>query len=468
VFLSVSLLHFVQFFLASTISPVVTAEDLECDGNVCMEGMQLLQLHVKEVVIKDVLSQLAMEHPEPNSATAEQPHTAAFASFLEKHGREQASDTADYAWRQRLFTKRASDAERHNSQTDRLWTASINKLADRSEDELQALLGYNGKALPGTIVGSEAPAFLQVSEISSVHSWGHGSSLPEQKSWAHLNATRRIHNQGTCGSCWAVSTASVLQAHVEIHTPSRARSVSVQELVSCVENPHHCGGDGACDGATAELAMDYAMRYGLASVSETEAEAVLPAAVHKGTRCPRREASSGSGSKLLLEGAVSSKLQLDITAPGVRVGSSTNLPETRALGVKAWERLPPNSYEPLMHALVQRGPAAVAVFASKWFPYSHGIFNACERDSVIDHAVALIGYGYDSKLNAKYWLVQNSWGPEWGERGHIRLLRQHSDETDYCGTDSQPKEGTGCDGGPEKVKVCGMCGILYDAVVPHF
>merc|ERR1719409_2141064 len=103
---------------------------------------------------------------------------------------------------------------------------------------------------------------------------------------------------------------------------------------------------------------------------------------------------------------------------------------------------------PLRHALVERGPAAVAVFASKWFSYSHGIFDSCERDAVIDHAVVLLGYGSDRELGAKYWLIQNSWGPEWGESGRIRLLRQHNDETEYCGIDSQPQEGTGCEGGP--------------------
>lgn len=140
---------------------------------------------------------------------------------------------------------------------------------------------------------------------------------------------------------------------------------------------------------------------------------------------------------------------------------------SRSLGLRAWERLPPNSYMPLMQALVDRGPAAVAVHASQWFSYNHGIFNGCERDAVIDHAVALLGYGNDRKLGAKYWLIQNSWGPEWGEQGRIRLLRRHSDETEYCGTDKQPEEGTGCKGGPSQVKVCGMCGILYDTVVPH-
>jgi len=37
-----------------------------------------------------------------------------------------------------------------------------------------------------------------------------------------------------------------------------------------------------------------------------------------------------------------------------------------------------------------------------------------------------------------------------------------------CDWDENPQDGSGCDGGPERVWVCGTCGILYDVVVPHF
>jgi len=37
-----------------------------------------------------------------------------------------------------------------------------------------------------------------------------------------------------------------------------------------------------------------------------------------------------------------------------------------------------------------------------------------------------------------------------------------------CGWDKKPQGGSGCNGGPERVWVCGTCGILYDVVAPHF
>merc|ERR1719281_1777187 len=99
--------------------------------------------------------------------------------------------------------------------------------------------------------------------------------------------------------------------------------------------------------------------------------------------------------------------------------------------------------------------------------YSGGIFSGCDKDAIINHAVVAEGFGQEEQFRRqhKYFLLRNSWGSDWGENGYIRLER-HSDESVYCGIDDKPLDGTGCLGGPPKVRVCGMCGVLYDAVYP--
>jgi cathepsin L len=136
-----------------------------------------------------------------------------------------------------------------------------------------------------------------------------------------------------------------------------------------------------------------------------------------------------------------------------------------SFGMTGWETLPKNEVQPLMRALVERGPVAVSVAASDWMMYESGVFNGCSKDAIVDHAVVLVGYGQaGSDLT---WVIQNSWGSDWGEGGHIRLLR-HENSDAYCGIDDKPQEGIACKGDNTPIRVCGMCAVLFDSAVPHF
>ena len=62
--------------------------------------------------------------------------------------------------------------------------------------------------------------------------------------------------------------------------------------------------------------------------------------------------------------------------------------------------------------------------------YSGGIYSSVSQQRAewepVDHAVLLVGYG--SEAGRKYWLLQNSWGSDWGEEGYMRMVRG-SDES---------------------------------------
>jgi len=145
-------------------------------------------------------------------------------------------------------------------------------------------------------------------------------------------------------------------------------------------------------------------------------------------------------------------------------GPASGASGAASFGMTGWETLPKNQYEPLARAIAEHGPVAVSVAADTWFNYESGIFNGCGKDAVIDHAVVAIGYGEES--GRKYWVIQNSWGGDYGENGHIRLERHDSD--DYCGMNNDPQKGVACQGETAPVPVCGMCGVLFDSVIPHF
>eukprot|EP00929_Paragymnodinium_shiwhaense_P082713 TRINITY_DN4372_c0_g1_i2.p1 TRINITY_DN4372_c0_g1~~TRINITY_DN4372_c0_g1_i2.p1 ORF type:complete len:385 (-),score=92.38 TRINITY_DN4372_c0_g1_i2:86-1240(-) len=358
-----------------------------------------------------------------------------FEAFIEVHSRSYQKGTVEYKQRKQLYEERAASVLAHNSRADRRWTAGINRLSDQTEEELQSLRGWDGSVRPGHSSSHNSrirKAFLQKAAEESLE------DLPEEKSWLNLETAKHIRNQGGCGSCWAISASTVLEAHSEIH--GQRRSFSAQEIVSCTPNPRECGGSGKCGGATAELAMDYVLKNG---VSE---EFQVPYTGEDG-QCGAKEANP-------------------VFLMDQMLGNSGNYAGA-AFGMTGWEMLPKNEQEPLMRALVERGPVAVSVGASDWSSYESGIFDGCSKDSIIDHAVTMMAYGKEASSGTKFWLIQNSWGKDWGEEGHIRLLR-HDDASAYCGTDDKPEVGTACKGETEPVPVCGMCGVLFDSVVPHF
>jgi len=287
--------------------------------------------------------------------------------------------------------------------------------------------------------GSTASTDLMIRPASN-------KSLPHSFNWTHLIAVNNILDQGQCGSCWAVATANVLRAHSEIYGDSKL--FSPQQIVSCTPNPHKCGGAGGCEGATAELAMDYVLENGL--VEDEDFPYTELGMVPSTPECPSKMKPSKS------------------SHIGLKDGKTSAYHGGNNIGMLGWERLPENKLEPLMRALVEKGPIAVSIAASDmWSFYEEGIMDSCEKDAVVNHAVTLIGYGVDSSTEKKFWLIQNSWGSGWGEKGHMRVLR-HDSEEEFCGWDHQPEVGNACEGGPSKIRVCGTCGMLLDSVVPHF
>lgn len=80
--------------------------------------------------------------------------------------------------------------------------------------------------------------------------------LPSSIDWRDERVVTPVKDQGRCGSCWAFASASVLEAHIARAT-GLLYSFSVQQLAMCTPNPEACGGTGACEGSTAELAFDY-------------------------------------------------------------------------------------------------------------------------------------------------------------------------------------------------------------------
>lgn len=262
-------------------------------------------------------------------------------------------------FRETVFNQNVIKILSHNAE-NRSWTMSVNKFADLTAEEFKAQF-TGGLRLPKKSLrhGATGPVTTTVN--------------PASVDWTTKGAVTPVKNQQQCGSCWAFSTTGSVEGAWFLSNGTLP-SLSEQQLVDCSD----AEGNQGCNGGL----MDQAFQYIIDNKGITTEDA-YPYTATDGT-C----ASTGKPVAATLSGF-----------KDVAVNSETAL-ET---------------------AIVQQ-PVSVAVEAdqSVFQFYSGGVMDsACGTQ--LDHGVLAVGYGTDA--GKEYYLVKNSWGADWGEKGYIRLGR---------------------------------------------
>lgn len=87
--------------------------------------------------------------------------------------------------------------------------------------------------------------------------------------------------------------------------------------------------------------------------------------------------------------------------------------------VVSFELLESGDEKVLLSKLVEQGPIAVAIDASlsSFQNYKSGVYLDHKCSVMINHAVLLVGFGTDKVTKLDYWLLKNSYGTDWGEKG---------------------------------------------------
>jgi hypothetical protein len=175
----------------------------------------------------------------------------------------------------------------------------------------------------------------------------------------YVAACTSVKNQGSCGSCWAFSTAGMFE-HVLLKQ-GISTDLSEQWLVSCNTDGWGCNGGW--------FANDYYLDYGATLESCFRYKAAdIPC-----VQCPAVYIATGEGNA------------------------------TRESAIKA--------------AIVDHGAVHCAVTVTSYFQaYSSGVFNYNSTASV-NHAVVLVGW--DDNAGSGAWKMKNSWGTGWGESGYM-------------------------------------------------
>ncbi len=59
-----------------------------------------------------------------------------------------------------------------------------------------------------------------------------------------------------------------------------------------------------------------------------------------------------------------------------------------------------------------------------FYDYAEGVYSdpTCPNDKH-NHAVGIVGWGTDVASGVDYWIIRNSWGPDWANGGYMYMER---------------------------------------------
>ncbi|CAI5499356.1 unnamed protein product [Closterium sp. Naga37s-1] len=222
-------------------------------------------------------------------------------------------------------------------------------------------------------------------------------------------------DQGNCGSCWAYAAARAVQgAYAKLKEtdddvfPS-GMSLSVQQLVDCT------GAAASCRGGYPEAALQYAAKYGLqdeASYAYTGASGKC--SVNKDTDF----FNISMYEQVPLPGPLGLILALQKQPVIVTIRASSQDFIDYAEGI--YEGL--NCYSPVGEVVGDTQDNGFRATAT-----------ATNNTGLLDHVMLAVGYNYDVPGSAQnYFILKNSWGPDWGENGYMRI-RMEGDALGTCG-----------------------------------
>ncbi|XP_056646141.1 procathepsin L [Diorhabda sublineata] len=202
--------------------------------------------------------------------------------------------------------------------------------------------------------------------------YGSVLDIPSEINWVEKGFLTPVYNQRDCGSCYAFSIASAIQAQIFKET-GKLIPLSEQQIVDCSSS----FGNYGCAGGSLRNTLRYIEKAG-GLMAYTDYPYVS-----KKQKC---------------------KYKNHLTL----------------VNITSWSVLPARDERALEVALAKIGPVAASINASPhtFQLYHKGIYDdtSCSSNHV-NHAMLVVGY------TKNFWILKNWWGKHWGENGYMRLRR---------------------------------------------
>ena len=277
------------------------------------------------------------------------------------------SSQAEAGYRFKIFQQNLQKIQKHNANINTSYTLGVNPFADLTFEEFKAFYLV------------EDPEDLQSprQEQGKLLTFDLSSAPVKQVDWRKKKVLGEIKNQGSCGSCWAFSAIGVVEAAFALFNNEKL-VLSEQELVDCSEK---YGNDG-CNGGFSYQGLDYIRENNINNNEDYPY-------VGKDQKCKK---VAGKGEKTI-----------------------------------AQYTLLPKGPEPIIERLKISTTTVSFSVQDDLFLYKSGIYNPEFCPNPRNHAVNAVGFNLNSKL--PYFIIRNSWGPSWGEKGYFRIAIREENGT---------------------------------------
>ena len=321
---------------------------------------------VLAVVGAAVLAGVALKMNSSNEQTLGQipgPIVDAFAKWSSTHNKMYTSPS-EKSYRMAVFTRNFYKVVALNKINTH--TSALNKFADLTEEEFVA-----------KYTGLKVPKNLKRNGVKHVAS----ANRPDSVDWRTQGVVNPVKDQGQCGSCWAFSATSAIEAAWKLSGKTLV-NLAEQQLVDCGGDTGNYG----CNGGWMDWAFQSIINNGGQDLTDD----------YKYT------AQDGT-------------CKFNKAKVAATISKFADVPAT---------------CDALVSAIAQQ-PTSVAIYANSDFMlYSSGVFNSGTCTSSINHGVTAVGYGTDSGKD--FYIVRNSWGASWGEAGYIRMIRDSTSAKGIC------------------------------------
>jgi KDEL-tailed cysteine endopeptidase len=305
-------------------------------------------------------------------------HWKEFSNFQERFSKHY-SNIQELETRFSIFRKNFINILSHNSDLSQNFTMGINQFTDLTSEEFRAQYVGGVKA--------------QVGSYGCKSFSSSASGAPVSIDWRTKGAVTSVKDQGQCGSCWTFSATGAIEGAWAI-SKGQLVDFSEQELVDCATGVSY--GSHGCSGGQMEGAFKFVIENGqctLASYPYTS---------------------------------------------GVTKTGGTCQKCSAVAHISYCSDVKPNDQISLKGAVAQQ-PIAIAIEAdTRYFQsYSSGVLTSSSCGTTLDHGVLVVGYGNENGID--YWLVKNSWGTTWGDKGYVKIARSDStNDAGICGIAMDP------------------------------